>query len=394
MWDTILRTNRARILGASGQKLVRRVVSHMVPPSSAICPYLVCGKLPQRLKLFLHRDSDIDVNASSTARTHSLRDVLSAMATSITVPKLETRPSHGTDANEQAFLQPNFDPADYLNNALPSLSTRSTQTGRAVPLPELSTQLQTLLSQLNAQTNRLSNTLTQLTDEIIRSGGRLAYEVEVLRGETTGLTDSLENGLRKDIEVFAPSQKAETEDEKAGGTSDRKSNQPEYLERLQTLSSARERLDQVIKTFGDAMAWPLAPSELSMTSSIISVSAPDAGDDARSREEKGKAYMDKVRSEINDLLSSGQTAEAEQKVEQMRILAEVWKGTAEEKARARLVEGLQKIVDEHKGRGKSTGPVGRKPTPSPSGRGGDLRYGDREGGYGFLKKLAGDIYLE
>jgi hypothetical protein len=31
----------------------------------------------------------------------------------------------------------------------------------------------------------------QLTDEILRSGGRLAYEVEVLRGETIGLSETL-----------------------------------------------------------------------------------------------------------------------------------------------------------------------------------------------------------
>ena len=116
------------------------------------------------------------------------------------------RSSYVSDSNIQAFLQKEFDPADYLNSALPSLSTSSSarngQLGRSVPLPELSAQLQTLLSQLNAQTSRLSTALTQLTDEILRSGGRLAYEVEVLRGETIGLTDSLENGLKKDIELF------------------------------------------------------------------------------------------------------------------------------------------------------------------------------------------------
>lgn len=325
------------------------------------------------------------------------------MTTSITVPQLDTKSSHISDTEAQAFLQPNFDPADYLNNALPSLSTKGTSSGRHVPLPELSAQLQTLLFQLNAQTSRLSNTLTRLTDEIVRSGGRLAYEVEVLRAETTGLTDSLENGLRKDIEVFAPTQPPaaalETEEDGVKAAEKQASTQPEYLERLQTLSSVRERLDEVIKTFGDAMAWPLAPSELSMASSIISVSAPGNEDDARNREEKGKAYMDKLRGEINDLLTAGEVAAAEQRIEQMRKLAEVWKGTAEEKARIKLVESLQKLVEERQRMlqpGGKSGQGGRRPTPSPS-RGGDLRYGDREGGYGFLqnlKKLGGDVYLD
>lgn len=329
-------------------------------------------------------------------------DCFVVMAVATNTTRIETKSSHVADTTSQAFLQPNFDPADYLNNALPTLSTRTTRSGRTVPLPELSSQLQTLLSQLNAQTSRLSATLTQLTDEIIRSGGRLAYEVEVLRGETTGLADSLENGLKKDIEAFVLSAVDKAQEiGDTGHTTEQTSNdrtQPEYLERLQTLSSVRERLDQVIKTFGDAMAWPLAPSELSLAPSIISVSAPGNEDDARSREEKGKDYIKKLRTEINALLASGEVAAAEQRVEQMRTLAEVWKGTAEEKARSKLVDGLQKLVEDKQKSlqpGRAAQP-GRRPTPSPA-RGGDLRYGDREGGYGFLqnlKKLGGDVYLD
>ena len=60
------------------------------------------------------------------------------------------------------------------------------------------------------------------------------------------------------------------------------------------------------------MQWPLAPSELSLASSFISVSAPETGDDndSRSREEKGKAYTEKLKSEINDLLASGASSMA------------------------------------------------------------------------------------
>ncbi|KAK3636814.1 hypothetical protein LTR22_018567 [Elasticomyces elasticus] len=118
------------------------------------------------------------------------------------------RTTHVADSSVQLFLKDDFDPVDYLNNTLPALSTtsrpsQSVQHGRAVPLSELNAQLQTQLSQVNAQMTRLSNTLTQLTDDIIRSGGRLAYEVEILRGDTTGLTDVLENGLEEDIELLA-----------------------------------------------------------------------------------------------------------------------------------------------------------------------------------------------
>lgn len=351
------------------------------------------------------------------------------MATSLTVPRLDTAPrSSTTEHPASAFLTPTFDPADYLNTALPSLSTArpsSTATQNAnrntapVSLNELSSQLQTLLSQLNAQTTRFSNTLTQLTDEIVRSGGRLAYEVEVLRGEVTGLGDALEGGrLGRDIAVFTSAGRAvagvEDEDgkiieEKSNGDGDADAGvsqhqQPEYLDRLRTLSSVRSRLDQVIKTFGDAMAWPLAPSELSMASSIISVSAPGNEDENRHREQKGKEYVEGVRREIGDLLSAGDVKAAEERVEAMRGLADVWKGTAEEKARGRIVEGLGKMVEEKRlqKEGKAAGGGGgqggsRRPTPSPSRAAGDLRYGDREGGYGFLsnlKKLGGDVYLE
>src|SRR6202012_2923462 len=70
---------------------------------------------------------------------------------------------------------------------------------------DLSSQTQDLLSQLNAHTTRLSAILTQLTDDILRSGGRLAYQVEVLRGETIGLTETLTDGLKDDITRFVPS---------------------------------------------------------------------------------------------------------------------------------------------------------------------------------------------
>lgn len=346
-----------------------------------------------------------------------------AMAVSVNVPttaRIETKSPHVSDSNIEPFLQPDFDPADYLNNILPSLSVSTTnrpaqnsQYVRSVQPPELSSQLQTLLSQLNAQTSRLSNALTQLTDEIIRSGGRLAYEVEVLRGETVGLKDSLDNRLRKDIEVFTTSSAKPVSLERTGvpvkdeqTEVNNESNEAETLERLRTLTSVRARLDSVIKVFGDAMQWPIAPSELSVASSLISVSAPDAGEDVRSREEKGKAYAEKLRNEINDMLDSGRDMSgleaAAVRIEQLRQLTEVWKGTSEEKARLKLVESLQKPVEEkQKSLEKSSG--SRKPAPSPA-RGMDYRYGNMDssrsagdGGYGFLqnlRNLKNDMYLE
>jgi hypothetical protein len=316
------------------------------------------------------------------------------MAITTTKPKS----SHTSDQLVQPFLQPDFDPATYLNTTLPSLSlsnTRSTNSNNsAVALPELSIQTQALLSQLNAQTNRLSNSLTQLTDEIIRSGARLAYEVEVLRGETTGLTDSLENGLKKDIELLAPPKQT---NEQAEDTSQ---SEPEYLQSLRTLSTLRARLDSVIQVFGAATAWPVAPSEVSsggVASSFISVSAPEATEENRNREAKAKEYTEALRTEISTLLSSNDVAGLEaaaERVEELRVLAEVWKGTAEEKARTRVVEGLVRMMEEKQkvvGGGRRAGGAGPDGRRQPE-RAVDMRYGDletkgAEGGYGFLQNL-------
>ena len=217
------------------------------------------------------------------------------------ITTIKPKSSHTTDQLVQPFLQPDFDPATYLNTTLPSLSlsnTRSTNNSSAVALPELSIQTQALLSQLDAQTNRLSNSLTQLTDEIIRSGSRLAYEVEVLRGETTGLTDTLDNGLKKNVELLAPPKQASDAAAQQATESDTTTTtttsqpEPEYLQNLRTLSTLRARLDSVIQVFGAATAWPIAPSEVStgVASSFISVSAPEATEENRNREAKAKEY--------------------------------------------------------------------------------------------------------
>lgn len=322
------------------------------------------------------------------------------MAVTTSTPNARATPKspHVTDQLVQPFLQPDFDPATYLNSTLPSLSLSSSRTanGNSVSLPELSIQTQALLSQLNAQTTRLSNSLTQLTDEIIRSGGRLAYEVEVLRGETTGLTDSLDNGLKKDIELLAPAKQASKEvgptDTPAAATTP--SIEPEYQKNLRTLSTLRTRLDSVIQIFGAATAWPAAPSEVaSGASSFISVSAPEATEENRNREAKAKEYTDGIRAEINTLLSSNDIAGLEaaaERVEELRALAEVWKGTAEEKARTKFVESLVKTMeDRQKAMGRR---ADGKRQPE---RAVDMRYGDLdgrgagagEGGYGFLQNL-------
>ncbi|KAJ5950232.1 uncharacterized protein N7479_008645 [Penicillium vulpinum] len=273
------------------------------------------------------------------------------------------------------FADPSFDPADFLNDTLSPLTVASLQPNASrspgsVPLAELSTQVQSLLSQISAQNIRLESTLSQLTDEILRSGGRLAYEVEVLRGETIGLSETLTEVLRDDIAKFVPDpspedgrrteqaeEDAPNEGESAKTPDDKKSpvvrTDPEYITNLRTLNQVRSRLEDVVQTFGDAMGWPLPPSEISFSSSFISVSGPDLGPEGQDREEKGQEMMKKLRTEVTELLNSegggyaGLEA-ANRRVEALRRLATVWNTSAEEKARNRFVDSLANIVEDRR----------------------------------------------
>ncbi|OBT80450.1 hypothetical protein VF21_00796 [Pseudogymnoascus sp. 05NY08] len=282
--------------------------------------------------------------------------------------------THVADPTLNPFLAPSFNAADYLNATLPPLKARtSTQrVSKEVPLADLSTQIQTLLSQLSAHTTRLTNTLTQLTDEIIRSGSRLAYEVEVLRGETLGLSESLTEGLHEDISKFVPGGIDSSPGKKSSGASGptrRKSStsldtrapsnttqaaangDPPYIQQLRTLTLVRGRLDTVIKTFGDAMSWTFPPSEVSVSSGFLSVSAAEPGSEAQSIEEKGQQVSKKLRDEIADILIRSDDPvdnieAAAKRVEELKELSTVWKSTAEEKARVRFVESLAKMVED------------------------------------------------
>lgn len=291
--------------------------------------------------------------------------------------------------NLHAFQQASFDPADYLNNTLPTLSRSQTlpsrsssssaaaaaaaATAAAVPLSELASQTQALLAQLNAQTSRVSITLTQLTDEILRTGSRLAYEVEVLRGDTIGLSDALEETLRADVARFLPASAKSVEsrdgdddrprqsvaESSNGSTNDAvaaaaaaTARLPPHMAQLKTLTLVRERLDSVIKVFGDAMQWVLPPSELSIASSLISVSTPDQNADEADRERKGREFAGSIRSEIEELVAGRNATRATgldnamDRIEALRVLAQVWKGTAEEKARLKIIDGLVRFAEE------------------------------------------------
>ncbi|KAL1877050.1 hypothetical protein Daus18300_002660 [Diaporthe australafricana] len=326
-----------------------------------------------------------------------MRNASKAAAASSTPFKVDPKSAHTSDPFLQEFLNPAFDPADYLNLTLPplqgsssSLRSSSTAGKGAAPLAQLSSEAQELLTQLNAHTTRLATTLTQLTDDILRSGSRLAYEVELLRGETLGLAETLTEGpLRDDLERFVPAgiesavastrrasfgslapptpfpekgkdspppaTPAAVVEKKAAEASE---DEPAYISHLRTLTLVRSRLDSVIKTFGDAMDFVFPPSEVSVSSGFLSVSAPDfpdmhtASKEQISTEEKGQKTLRKLRDEISALLAKSNpdpvkgVEDATKRVEELKELITVWKGTAEEKGRQRFVENLARLVEE------------------------------------------------
>ncbi|KAI1804513.1 hypothetical protein F4811DRAFT_271696 [Daldinia bambusicola] len=293
---------------------------------------------------------------------------------------LQPKSAHVTDPFLQSFLSPSFDPVEYLNASLPTLQTTTVSsatrtTDNAVPLAELSSQAQTQLSQLNAHTTRLATILTQLTDDILRSGSRLAYEVELLRGETLSLSETLSDGLQEEIARFIPKDKQEQLETKANGDSTATERRPTdtvaptslesipqnstgldppYISQLQTLTLVRSRLDTVVKTFGEAMEFVFPPSELSVSSSFLSVSAPEPGVEAHSTEEKGQQVLKQLKEEIAGYLTKSADPvegieKAAHRIEELKELTKVWKGTAEEKGRTKFIEGLAKMVeDRHK----------------------------------------------
>jgi len=287
---------------------------------------------------------------------------------------------HTSDPFLKGFLGSSFDAAEYLNSSLPllkgtgSASSVSKSGKPPLPLADLSSEAQSLLSHLNTHTTRMSNTLTQLTDEILRSGSRLAYEVELLRGETLGFAETINEGLRDDIERFVPgglkdgntptaageqplqtrrSPAKETAEDKGANeeTEEDTAKEPPYIRQLRTLTLVRERLDSVIKTFGEAMEFVFPPSELSVGSSFLSVSAPEPGKDQQSSEEKGQKVLKSWRDEISQLLADREDPikgieKAAEKIEHLKELTTVWKGTAEEKGRLKFAESLARMVED------------------------------------------------
>ncbi len=291
-----------------------------------------------------------------------------------------------------------------------------------MPLADLSKETNTLLSQLNGQTTKLSTTLTQLTDDILRSGSRLAYEVELLRGETLSLSETLNETLQEDIRVFVPGgledaaavaaddshehrRPSATEDAAETAKPAQSSvpavpvdgnaatTEPVYVQQLRTLTLVRSRIETVVKTFGDAMDFTFPPSELSVSSSFLSVSAPEPGSDQQSSEDKGQATLKRLREEVAVMLRRKDDPvagieQAANRIEELKELTKVWKDTAEEKGRNKFIESLARMVEDRHRELVKERDAGR----TDGGRRGDMQSSSEEarpppGGFGLISQL-------
>lgn len=130
------------------------------------------------------------------------------------------------------------------------------------------------------------------------------------------------------------------------------------------------------------------------------MSAPEPGSESYSREEKGQEVAKKLRTEITALLDSNGggdagLAAATDRLEKLRTLATIWKGTAEEKARTRFLDSLARIIEDRRKALESQRDRASKKTRSSmehipeerdSGPGGGLFRG--------LQRIRDEIYLE
>ncbi|KAJ4515851.1 hypothetical protein HRR78_001297 [Exophiala dermatitidis] len=289
--------------------------------------------------------------------------------------------------------QSQFDPVDFLNNALPVLNlssqTQAQKTSRSTQIQTVSTESLTLLNSLNTLNIRASSDLTSLTDEIIRSGNRLAYEVEVLRSDNEA--------------IYEPSvEPGEADRDTLPGSKEMK--EPEFMTQLRSLGKVKTRLEAVIALFGEAMKWPMPPSELSMASSLISVSSPELGLQSTEEDEKAQEILRNIRAEITGLLDTDLAGmagieTASQRVEEYRRLATLWKGTGEERARIKFVDSLAKMVEDRKKVQQGRGLARNSRAEGSGSLAGRNARGLGEGGaasglFRNLQRLKDDLYLE
>lgn len=265
-----------------------------------------------------------------------------------------------------AFLSPDFSPSDYLNRNLPQLSVNGSASlglfsqnkdEGPLPLANVHSKANSLLSTLDANLNRSQTTLTTLTDDILRATPRLGYEVEVLRSDVISLAENLTSPttLATIVGLTHEDQHTNGGDQENGSSIEGSSKgKPDVLKKLETLVKVRGHLEEVIKIFGEAMDWTLStPNSTSTTlgdpssnSSTLQPFQPVV----RSTTPNSMSGSAKIEQDVSYLITNNELDKATAKVEELVKLCAVWKDTAEYTTRMQFLEGLKwKIIEAGKG---------------------------------------------
>ena len=92
------------------------------------------------------------------------------------------------------------------------------------------------------------------------------------------------------------------------------------------------------------------------------------------------------------MLERGDMAAAKARVQELRDVCEIWKGTSEERARGKWVDGLEAVVEDREGRGKVGGGPSLEKREGSAVRG--LETSSSGAGPGFLRRLRDEIYMD
>jgi len=132
---------------------------------------------------------------------------------------------------------------------------------------------------------------------------------------------------------------------------------------------------------------------------LITVAPPNQDPDL---ENKGQAALSRLKQEVVDMLERGETENAQMRVAELKDVCVIWKGTGEERARGRWVDGLEGIVEDEimkKEQGRRRGGGGQQ-GPAVTREGSAMRgVADTDPGRGgtptgFLRRLRDEIYME
>jgi hypothetical protein len=128
---------------------------------------------------------------------------------------------------------------------------------------------------------------------------------------------------------------------------------PKDLERLEMLANVRERLEEVVKIFGDAMDWSIDAPDSEQQKDDVEKKAEEIGYTppvapiglGLPSQPAGKGSKKNTTEEILYLIASEEFEEAMRRVERLRELAKVFENTVEGPARTAVVDALEDRVN-------------------------------------------------